>query len=227
MRFEPLTNVDNGRGEDGRRRTSRAWSLLPAQLGTGQTACLPGVVPRAGASDLVMMVTCLMQKKRVRRPVSDLACVGDVNRRGKQSGKWPSGHPDELMSMQPSFPSMQVGPSKKVCPYIYGFAVCCLLAFWHVRGREQGAGDPSPRRPPGWHHSPGFLVCFSGTEWTALGLSRAWGLRLFPGAKNAAPFLLSGLLSLLVTSLVANMAGKLKDIGLTDCRRAIQEMSTT
>lgn len=125
---------------------------------------------------------------------------------------WPSHHPHELMSMQPSFSTDAVGRSQKE-----GLSVlpCCCVrcAFWHVKSGNKCAGDP--QGAPRCH--PQVLVSFSGTEWTAIGLSRAWGLRLFPGAKKAAPFYY--LAHSAAFSLITWPASP-KDIGLTDCRCA-------
>lgn len=84
VRFEPLTNLDNRRGEDSKTEEQAVLgpSCLPTS-GQGQTACFPGAgcpTRRRPRPRDEMMVTCIMHRKRVRRCVSDLACVGDVNK---------------------------------------------------------------------------------------------------------------------------------------------------
>lgn len=176
QRFEPLSSRHDEKRAEG---AGAVLGALPAP--SRRAMRLAWRLARGGGSGLVMMVTYIMQKETCAA-ASDLACVGQrVTVSSRECGRTTTTH--ELMSMQPSFSIDAVGRSQKE-----GLSVlpCCCVrcAFWHVKSGNMVQGIPRAR--PG--ATPRFWFLFSGTEWTAIGLSRAWGLRLFPGAKKAAPF---------------------------------------
>ena len=97
-------------------------------------------------------------------------------------------HPDELTSMQPSLSSMHCSKSAPERRFVRSattlFPSCCPQPFLACEERERGG---SPRCGARCHH-PRFFVSFRGPSGRAIGLSRAWGLRLFPGAKRLPHF---------------------------------------